>query len=79
MGQSGKGAWRWPEEDPGAFNTSPPPLLFFACLSLLPSPFLSLLQTSEVKRKQKSAWLEGTSVWMGWGRRGRGWVAVPMP
>lgn len=77
MGQSGRGAWRWPEEDPGAFNTPPfSSLHVFLCY---PPPFCLFSQTSEVKRKQKSAWLEGTSVWMGWGRRGRGWVAVPMP
>lgn len=40
VGRSGRGARRWQEEDPGAFNH--PPMPFFACLSL-PTPVLFLL------------------------------------
>lgn len=79
VGRSGRGARRWQKEDPGAPYHPPTP--FCACLFLClpPPPFCLFSQTGEKEKTKKSARPEGETVWMGWGRQGRGWAAAPTP
>lgn len=76
------GVPRRPEEDPAFSTTFPRPSLRSLSLSLPPAPTPSVSSPRQLKSKEeteKSALPEGATVWMGWGRRGRGWAAAPTP